>query len=113
MEIAALAGALTPADKPEDVQKATREFEALWIETMLRTARPASDATLTGEADSTRDMVLDMADQQIARLLASQGGLGLARLVGQGLGSPRPATGSGATDRAGVPSATAPSPSGR
>jgi len=71
--------------RPEDIQKATREFEAMWIEMMLHSARPEADATLTGESDSTRDMVLDMADQQIAQMLAAQGGMGLSRLVQQGL----------------------------
>jgi Rod binding domain-containing protein len=74
--------------KPKDAAEAAREFEALWIEQMLKSARPQGEAE-----DSTRDMALDMADQQIARLLASGGGFGLAKLVSEGLRK-KPATAS-------------------
>lgn len=92
---ATVAQASERSPKPEEVQKATREFEAMWIELMLHSARPEAGATLTGESDSTRDMVLDMADQQIARLLTAQGGFGLSRMVQQGFKStPQPVNGS-------------------
>ncbi len=75
-----------PAENdPEKILKAAREFEAIWLEQMLHSARPSDDASMTGEPDSTRDMVLDMADQQVARMLAAQGGLGLAAMVQKGL----------------------------
>jgi Rod binding domain-containing protein len=70
---------------PANTAQAAREFEALWIEQMLHSARPEAASTLGGEPDSTRDLVLDMADQQIARMLAAQGGLGLASLVQKGV----------------------------
>ena len=85
----------TPDADPEKVLKAAREFEAIWLEQMLHSARPSDEASLSGQADSTRDMVLDMADQQVARMLAAQGGLGLAAMVEKGLRkkpSPPPAT---------------------
>lgn len=89
-EVARLtAGGLTEnavaENDPEKILKAAREFEAIWLEQMLHSSRPSDEASLTGEADSTRDMVLDMADQQIARMLSAQGGLGLAAMVQKGL----------------------------
>jgi Rod binding domain-containing protein len=88
MQIAALSP--TPPVGKQDAAKATREFEAMWIQQMLQSARPESEA---GEGGSTRDMVLDMADQQIAQLLAAQGGLGLSKLIQDGLKTrdPQPA----------------------
>lgn len=76
------------ADDPEKVKQAAREFEAIWLEQMLHSARPSDESSLSGQADSTRDMVLDMADQQVARMLAAQGGLGLAAMVQSGLKKP-------------------------
>ena len=75
-------------DDPAKVKQAAREFEAIWLEQMLHSARPSDESSLSGEADSTRDMVLDMADQQVARMLAAQGGLGLAAMVQSGLKKP-------------------------
>ena len=94
--------AATAGPKPEEIRKATREFEAMWIEMMLHMARPEASATLSGESDSTRDMVLDMADQQIAHLLAAQGGLGLAHLVTQGLEKSSAPAGAGVSAGAGT-----------
>jgi len=76
--LAPAAAAESPA--PKDAASAAREFEALWIQEMLRSARPSDEG-----GDSTREMALDMADQQIARLLAASGGLGLGKLVSEGL----------------------------
>jgi Rod binding domain-containing protein len=83
-----------PAENdPEKILKAAREFESIWLEQMLHSARPSDEASMTGEPDSTRDMVLDMADQQVARMLAAQGGLGLAAMVQKGLHqTPAPVT---------------------
>lgn len=87
MRIDALLPSPTPSIGKQDITKATREFEAMWLQQMLQSARPEPES---GEGGSTRDMVLDMADQQIAQMLAAQGGLGLSRIVREGLQSKAP-----------------------
>lgn len=78
--------ARTP-QKPEPVGKAAKDFEALLIEQMLRSAREAGSGDWMGSADDQTGMPLgEMAEQQFAQMLASNGGLGLAKLVVDGLG---------------------------
>ena len=60
-----------------------RDFEALLIGQMLRSAHSSED-----QEDSTGDTMWDMAAQQFSRVLADNGGLGLARIITQGLKSP-------------------------
>ena len=70
-----------PAETKERIQSAARDFEALLIEQMLRTARETAQTSLDGESDAARETALDMADQEVARLMARQGGLGLAAMI--------------------------------
>jgi Rod binding domain-containing protein len=85
--------ATTPADpasseypKPRDAAEAARQFEALLIGQMLRTAHESgSDGGLGASEDSTGDTMWDVSAQQFAQVLANNGGLGLARLISQGL----------------------------
>jgi len=74
--------AITP-DRPivnSKVEGAAKQFEALMIAQMLRTAREN-----TGDQDSSGSTMLDVADQQFSQVLANNGGLGLARLIVKGL----------------------------
>jgi Rod binding domain-containing protein len=73
----------TPA-QPKDVRKAAEQFEALLIAQMLKTARGEQGWMGTGD-DSTAESAMGLAEEQLASMLAAQGGLGLARLVGDGL----------------------------
>jgi len=62
------------------VEGAAKQFEALMIAQMLRTAREDTEA-----GDSSSSTMLDVADQQFSQVLADNGGLGLAKLVVKGL----------------------------
>jgi flagellar protein FlgJ len=92
----AFAGA-NPRDTPEKIQKAAKDFEALLIGQMLKSVRESSFGGGWGTSDQTGDVALDMAEQQMAQLMASNGGLGLSRLISQGLEKSAVKTTSGTT----------------
>jgi Rod binding domain-containing protein len=72
--------------RPRDAVEAARQFEALLIGQMLRTAHQSgSDAALGSGEDAAGDTMWDVSAQQFAQVLANNGGLGLARLIAQGL----------------------------
>jgi Rod binding domain-containing protein len=78
--------AVTPASMaatspaPTKVAGAAKQFEALMIAQMLRTARENTE-----DGDSSSSTMLDVADQQFSQVLANNGGLGLAKLIVKGL----------------------------
>ena len=72
-----------PDSTPKDLLKAARDFEALLIAQLLRSAREDS-----GAAES--DSLMEMAESQFASLLAANGGLGLAQIVAGGLSAQPP-----------------------
>jgi flagellar protein FlgJ len=76
------------AGKPKDAAEAAKQFEALMIGQMLRSAREDSSDE---EKDSTGSTMLDMADQQFAKLLADRGGLGLGTMIAKSLKVQKPA----------------------
>ena len=72
--------------KPEKIGDAAKQFEALLIEQMLRSARESGSGDWSGSGeDQTGSTMCELAEQQFAQLLASKGGLGLAKLVTAGL----------------------------
>jgi flagellar protein FlgJ len=79
------AKAPNPHDSPEKIQKAAKDFEALLIGQMLKSVRESSFGGGWGTSDQSGDVALDMAEQQLAQLMASNGGLGLAKVITQGL----------------------------
>lgn len=69
--------------KPED---AAKQFEALLIEEMLKSARAGGSGDWIGDSeDQSGSALSEMAEQQFAQLLAANGGVGLAKLVANGL----------------------------
>jgi Rod binding domain-containing protein len=78
MTISPIAAAIAPT--PTKIEGAAKQFEALMIAQMLRTARENTE-----DKDSSASTMLDVADQQFSQLLANNGGLGLAKLVVKGL----------------------------
>lgn len=73
-------------DDPRKIQEAAGDFEALLIASLLKSMREAgSSGWLGGGEDKASEPLIEIAEQQLARLMAAQGGLGLARLVSQGL----------------------------
>ena len=88
-----MAGSVTPAaamlpappqPRPNTVEGAAKQFESLLIGEMLRSVRE-STADDEDECDNTKQTMLDVADQQFAQVLASNGGLGMARMIVHGL----------------------------
>jgi peptidoglycan hydrolase FlgJ len=71
---------------PAKVRDAAKQFESLLIEQMLKSARESGSGDWNGTSeDQTGAPLSEMADQQFAQLLASNGGMGLAKLVVDGL----------------------------
>lgn len=66
--------------RPRDIAGAAHQFEALLLTQLLKTA--CDPQTLTGgEPDAGSCTAIEMAQEQFASALASQGGLGLARMI--------------------------------
>ena len=74
------------SDQPSKIDDAAKQFEALMLGQILKAARESSDGGWlgTGEDDSGQ-LALDMAEQQFAQAMSSNGGLGIAKLVTAGL----------------------------
>jgi Rod binding domain-containing protein len=108
----------TPASSPPHptppvkIKDAAGQFEALLITQMLKSARESTAGGWTGDSqDSSAASVMEMSEQHLAQVLASQGGLGLARMIVDGLsresaalkqGNPGDAEGAGGEAKAGV-----------
>jgi Rod binding domain-containing protein len=68
------------------VKDAAAQFEALLFSQMMRSARESNAGGWGGESeDKAGDSMIDLAEQQLSHLLASGSGLGLAKLVIQGI----------------------------
>ena len=80
MTISAVTPATLNTAVPTKVEGAAKQFEALMIAQMLRTARENTE-----DQDSSGSTMLDLADQQFSQVLANNGGLGLAKLVVSGI----------------------------
>ena len=81
-------GPLAGAYRPENLnlKDAAGKFEALLIAQMLKSARDTDSGGWSGEVDQSSSFMMDMAEQQLAELLGSQGNLGLAPMVVSQLG---------------------------
>ncbi len=78
----------TPGDgqaKPKNAAEAAKQFEALMIAQMLRTAHESTGGSLDESNSSASDTMFDVAGQQFAQMLANNRGLGLAKMVTDGL----------------------------
>jgi len=78
-------GSTRSPDTPEKLQKAAKDFEALLIGQMLKSVRESSFGGGWGTGDQAGDVAVEMAEQQMSQMLASNGGLGLAHLITKGL----------------------------
>lgn len=79
------------AEKPSQaeslkIKEAATQFESLLIGQMLRIMHEASQGGgLSPESDQAGQSMSEFAEQRLSDVLASQGGLGLASLIEQGL----------------------------
>jgi Rod binding domain-containing protein len=75
-------------DTTAKIQQAAKDFEALLLAQMLKSAREASGGGLTGDDGDGGDAnttMLELGEQQFAQALASSGGFGMAKIVETGL----------------------------
>lgn len=72
-------------DTPEKISGVAKQFEALMIGQMLKSAREANGGGWLSDEDSQEDqtgsMVMEMAEQGFAQAIAARGGLGIANMV--------------------------------
>jgi Rod binding domain-containing protein len=73
------------SDTPEKISGVAKQFEALMIEQMLKSARESSGGGWLGndddKDDQTGSLVMDMAEQGFSQAMAARGGLGIAKMV--------------------------------
>ena len=71
---------------PEKIAEAAKQFESIILQQFLKSARQTSESQggifSSGQGNDT---FTSIAEEHFAQALAAQGGLGLARLVAQGL----------------------------
>lgn len=75
-----ISGPATP-DIPKNLVDAARQFEALLIAQLLKSARESGSGDWTGEKNSPLSSLQEIGEQHFAEVLASQGGLGLAAMI--------------------------------
>ncbi len=95
---------MTPKNDPAKVKDAAEQFEALLLSQMLRTAREAGTSGL-GEGGSAGATAIEMAEGQMAQLMAKSGGLGLARMIVEQM---RPVASTPASEGAAAETGTSP-----
>lgn len=84
--VAELPSPSAAGDRPARLRQAAGEFEALLLAQLLKTMREERGWMGTGE-DQAGTSLLEIAEEHLAQVLASQGGLGLAGLLAQSLQS--------------------------
>ena len=80
--VASLAKAAEPTTEADKIRKAASGFEAIFVAQLLRSARESS-ATEQNESGSA---MMEVAEEEIARAISDQGGLGLSQAVVESLG---------------------------
>ena len=75
----------TASDTPEKISGVAKQFEALMIGQMLKSARDTSGggwlSSDDGQDDQTGSLVMDMAEQGLSQAMAARGGMGIAKMV--------------------------------
>jgi peptidoglycan hydrolase FlgJ len=74
-------------DSPGKLRETAQQFESLLIGMMLKSMREASGGGGwfgTGD-DQSLSTIAELGEQQVAQALSSSGGLGLARMISDGL----------------------------
>jgi flagellar protein FlgJ len=79
------AAAVPKTNDPARIHQAAQQFEALLIGQILHAAHGEGGGWLDSSDDSTGSCATDFAEEQLAATIAQQGGLGLAKLITQGL----------------------------
>jgi Rod binding domain-containing protein len=83
-----LPGAVQPTAPANNEQKgvaAAKDFEALLIGQMLRSAREEGSGWLGTDNDDAGSAAYSLGEDQLAKAMAAGGGLGLAKVIAAGL----------------------------
>lgn len=94
--LAAIDSTISNAPDAKDTKKlkdASQQFEALMIEQLLKAARPddgSSGWLGAGDDDQTGQTALDYANQQMATMMAKNGGIGLTKFIQGSVGKSQP-----------------------
>jgi len=92
------------APKTDKISDTAKQFEALVIGQLLKTAREASQGGWLGTGDDqTGQLALEMAEQGFAQALAARGGIGIAKMVTPLLGRDEAKAASSASANLGPP----------
>lgn len=78
-------------DSPERIRETAQQFESVLLGMMLKSMREASGGSgwLGSGDDQSLSSISELAEQQVAQALAASGGLGLAKMVEDGLNRAR------------------------
>ena len=83
------AGAALPPDKkPAKLAEAARQFEALMIGELLKSADGDKAGWVGDDADNASETAMGMAQTQLAQAIASRGGFGLASTIERAMTKP-------------------------
>jgi len=76
----------SPKSDPAKIEHAAKAFESLMIGQILKASHADGSANWLGcDDDPAGESATELAEEQFAQALASTGGLGLAKLITQGL----------------------------
>lgn len=75
-------------ERPANLEQAAQSFEALLVGQMLKMVRESSQGGGLGESDGASSSVYEMAEENLAKELTRNGGLGLAKLIARQLSQP-------------------------
>ncbi len=81
------------APDPEGVKRAAEQFESFFLSQLLKTMRETVPEGGLFEQGFDNEVYTEMLDQEYARSLAEQGGIGLADVLVRQLGGPGKASG--------------------
>ncbi len=81
----ALQSASDKTDSPEKIASVAKQFEALMIGQVLKSAREASGGGWLGSDDDQNDQsgspLMELAEQGLSQAMAAHGGMGIAKMV--------------------------------
>ncbi|HUI54278.1 MAG TPA: hypothetical protein VLY04_04865 [Bryobacteraceae bacterium] len=87
-QIPAVAGASSGVPKsadPAKIRDAAQQFEAILLSQILQSAHTSEGGWLGNGSDAASDCATGFAEQQLAVAVARQGGLGLAKVIAEGI----------------------------